>query len=291
MRLAVLCSPDSWYFEDLTRASRGRHQLLRVDFAGLASEYDGQATKFSCGEHRLDGLDAVLVRTMPPGSLEQVVYRMDLLQGLHQQGTLVVNPPRCVEAAVDKYLCTARIAAAGLRTPRTFVCQTADQSLEAYRQLGGDVVVKPLFGGEGRGIFRVQDEDLASRAFHTLQQLKSVVYMQEFIPHEGYDVRLFLLGDRIFGMRRSNPRDFRTNVSRGANTEPFPLDDHLERLARSASEAVGAIVAGVDVLPGRDGHLYVIEVNAVPGWKALARTLNLDIASLLLDEIQARVRK
>jgi RimK family alpha-L-glutamate ligase len=291
MRLAVLCSPESWYFEDLTRASRGRHQLVQVDFAELSSEYNGRATTFSCGERRLDGLDAVLVRTMPPGSLEQVVFRMDLLQGLHRQGTLVVNPPLCVEAAVDKYLCTARLAAAGLKTPRTMVCQTANQSIAAFQQLGGDVVVKPLFGGEGRGIFRVQDEDLASRAFHTLQQLKSVVYMQEFIPHEGYDVRLFLLGDRIFGMRRSNPHDFRTNVSRGANTEPFPLDDHWTSLARSASEAVGAIVAGVDVLPGRDGHLYVIEVNAVPGWKALARTLNLDIASLLLDEVQARVGK
>jgi ribosomal protein S6--L-glutamate ligase len=215
---------------------------------------------------------------------------MDILARLQEAGVVVVNPPRCIEAAVDKFLSSARLAVAGLLTPRTVVCQTAAEARAAFAQLGGDVVVKPLFGGEGRGIFRLQDEELANRAFSTLQQLRAVLYVQEFIPHAGYDIRLFVLGDQVLGMRRINGHDWRTNVSRGAHTEPFAVDDHFRHLALAAAHSVGAVLAGVDVLPAPDGRLFVIEVNAVPGWKALARTLETDIAALVLDDLQTKVR-
>ena len=202
MRLAVLCSPESWYFADLQRAAAGRHELLNLSFSDLGSSCRDGGLQVTAAGHVLNELDAVLVRTMPPGSLEQVVFRMDALARLRAAGVAVVNPPRAIEAAVDKYLATALLAAAGLPTPRTVVCQTAEEALAAFEQLGRDVVVKPLFGGEGRGIFRIADPDLAHRAFHTLQQLKAVAYIQEFVPHAGYDVRLFVLGEEVFGMRR-----------------------------------------------------------------------------------------
>ena len=94
---------------------------------------------------------------MPPGSLEQVVFRMDLLARLEAAGTWSFNPARAIEAAVDKYLTTARLAAAGLPVPRTGVCQTVEDALAGFDALGGDVVLKPLFGGEGRGIARLAD--------------------------------------------------------------------------------------------------------------------------------------
>lgn len=285
--MAVLCAPDSWYLADLQRAANGRHEVIGVSFSDVAAICGEGRPRITAAGLALTDLDAVLVRTMPPGSLEQVVFRMDALARLRALDVFVVNPPRSIEAAVDKYLATALLASAALPTPRTIVCQTAADALAAFDELGRDVVVKPLFGGEGRGIFRVADPDLAHRAFHTLQQLRAVAYVQEFIPHAGYDVRLFVLGDQVFGMRRVNPLDWRTNVSRGAHTEPFPVDAQWIDLALAATRAVGASIAGVDVLPGSDGRLRVIEVNAVPGWKALARTLDLDIAAMVLDFLQS----
>ena len=88
---------------------------------------------------------------MPPGSLEQVVFRMDALHRLAAAGVPVLNPPRAVEAAVDKYLTLALLAAAGLPVPSTWTGQSAAEALAAFEELGGDVVVKPLFGSEGRG--------------------------------------------------------------------------------------------------------------------------------------------
>ncbi len=290
MRFAVLAQPDSWYAADLIRAARPRHQVVVASFARVSAslERDG-GWSVTADQVRLNDFDAVLVRTMPPGSLEQVVFRMDALGRLAAGGVAVVNPPRALEAAVDKYLASSLLHAAGIPTVPTNVCQTFDDAMWAFERLGGDVVVKPLFGSEGRGIVRVSDASVALRVFKTLAQLNAVLYLQPFIAHHGHDIRLFVLGDRVLGMKRSSQDDWRTNVSCGATTEPFHVDATLSDLARRATDAVGARIAGVDVLPDVEGNLYVLEVNAVPGWRALARTLNRDIAAEILEFITHRV--
>lgn len=287
MRIAVLASPESWYLKDLTRAAAGQHEIVPVAFSALTSSLiDGDA-RVSSDATALETMDAVIVRTMPPGSLEQVVFRMDALARLEAAGTVVMNPPKAIEAAVDKYLTTARLAAAGLTIPRTITCQTADSAMAAFSELGGDVVLKPLFGAEGRGITRLNDDALALRAFSMLEQLGAVLYLQEFVAHEGADLRLLVIGQRVFGMRRRNPLDWRTNISRGATPEPLEVTPELAAMAHRAAAAVGAPIAGVDLLPGRDGRLYAIEVNAVPGWKALARVHRIDIARLVIEDVDA----
>jgi len=283
MEVAVLGAPTSWYLRDITRAAGDRHRVIPVTFRDLAALVDHSGQSYTAGATDLGRLDAVIVRTMPPGSLEQVVFRMDVLGRLEAAGVTVVNPPRAVEAAVDKYLATSRLQTAGLQVPRTRVCQTADEAIRAFQDLHGDVVVKPLFGSEGRGITRLCDEALADRAFRMLEQFGAVIYLQEFIPHEGFDLRLFVVGEQVLAMRRRNPHDWRTNVSRGATPESFAPDDRLIEMARRAAAAVGAPLAGVDILPGRDGLLYVIEVNAVPGWQALAEVSGADVAALVLE--------
>lgn len=287
MRIAVLASPESWYLKDLARAADGRHEVVAAAFSEISSSLVAGRASVSSGAVNLDEMDAVLVRTMPPGSLEQVVFRMDALARLEAAGTVVINPPKAIEAAVDKYLTSARLAAAGLSTPRTIVCQTSDAAMAAFHVLGGDVVLKPLFGAEGRGITRLADEALALRAFSMLEQLGAVLYLQEFIAHEGADLRLLVVGERVLGMRRRNPLDWRTNISRGATPEPLEVTPDLAELAHRAAQAVGAPIAGVELLPGRDGRLYAIEVNAVPGWRALARVHSIDVARLVLEYVAA----
>ncbi len=192
---------------------------------------------------------------------------------------------RAIETAVDKYLATACLQAAGLTVPRTLVCQTVDEAMHGYYALGEDVVVKPLFGSEGRGILRVTDEALAWRTFQTLARLDRILYLQQFIAHRGADLRLLVIGDRVLGIRRTSADDWRTNISRGAVAEPLRVTSELETLARQAAESVGATVAGVDLLPGDDGGLYALEVNAVPGWRALAATTGIDVAGLVLEHL------
>jgi ribosomal protein S6--L-glutamate ligase len=277
MRFAILSSGQGWHVSDLGRAaSEAGHEAVSVDFrrvaAGVASASDALA-----------GFDAIMVRTMPPGSLEQVVFRMDVLHRLEARDVPVLNPARALETCVDKYLASARLEAAGLRVPRTFVCQNADAALEAYEDLGGDVVVKPLFGSEGRGMLRVSDVDLAWRTFRAIERVQAVLYLQEFIAHPGWDLRVFVLGNRVLGaMRRRSHGAWRTNVAQGGQAEPVGLTGEQERLAVEAANAVGAAAAGIDLLPGPMGDWYVLEVNAVPGWRALAPVIQTDVAKALV---------
>ena len=290
MRVVVLGSATSWYVADLVRAAGDRHEICSAPFSQLAAVLEGGGVHVSAGGVDLSASDAVLVRSMPPGSLEQVVFRMDALGQLDAAGGPVVNRPRTVDTAIDKFLASAQLQAAGLATPRTVACQTADEALAHFEQFGGEVVVKPLFGGEGRGITKVSDRAVAWRVFKTLEQLRTVFYLQEFVPHDGYDFRLLVLGDDVLGMRRRNEDDWRTNVALGGHPETLAVDDHLAALARHAAAAVGATLAGVDVLPACDGRLVVLEVNAVPGWRALAQVADVDVAALVLNHLQQAAR-
>jgi ribosomal protein S6--L-glutamate ligase len=276
-RWAVLAAGDGWHVRDLQRAATLLgHEAVAVDFRRVSAGV-------AAGADSLLAFDGVLVRTMPPGSLEQVVFRMDVLHRLQARGVPVLNPPRAVEICVDKYLASAVLEAAGLRVPPTIVCQHADAGLEAFTALGGDVVVKPLFGSEGRGMVRVADPDLAWRTFRTLERTQTVLYLQKFIEHPGWDLRVFVLGGRVLtAMRRHACGGWRTNVAQGGRAEVVDVKPAEAELALSAADAVGAEVAGVDLLPGPGGAWYVIEVNAVPGWRALAPVTGVDVAREML---------
>ncbi|HWL08545.1 MAG TPA: RimK family alpha-L-glutamate ligase [Planctomicrobium sp.] len=290
MNIGILGSPEGWYAAELQRVAIQRgHQSHVVDFRTLASSIlSPEVTVFSVGQS-LQTMDALLVRTMPPGSLEQVVYRMDVLQRLESQGVAILNSPKAIETAVDKFLSTARIAAAGLPTPRTIVCETADDAMLAFEQLRSDVVVKPLFGSEGRGILRVSDPDLAYRTFRTLERLQAVLYLQEFIPHAGYDVRVLVLNGVVLGaFQRKHPTDFRTNVARNGIAEAYAANDLEESLALRAATAVGACFAGVDLLYDPDGNCLVIEVNAVPGWRAFEKITGIEVAPKVIEYLEKR---
>lgn len=290
MRIGILAQPDSFYLRDLTRAAEG-DEVAALSFLELASDIEDATVRVRCGEHDLREFDAILVRTMPPGSLEQVILRMDLLAMLQSQGVLIVNPPKSLEMAVDKYLTSARLAASRIPTPKTFACQTWETAMEGFERLGGKAVVKPLFGGEGRGISLLTDPDMAHRAFKMLSQLGAVIYLQEYVDHGGADLRILLIGEKHFAVKRINSTDWRTNASRGATCVAHqPTEQQLD-LARRSAQIVGATIVGVDLLSALDGRDFVVEVNAVPGWKATAKALEVDIAREVIAWLRGQVRR
>ena len=262
-------------------------EAIRLDFRRLSMSVSRQGTQFFCDQLSLKDFNAFIVRTMPPGSLEEVVTRMDILGQLQAAGKLVVNSPRAIECAVDKSLTTVKLAAAGLPVPATWVGESSDDALEAFAQLGGDVVVKPVFGAEGRGIVRVSDPDLAFRTFRTLERLNAVLYLQQFVAHAGFDTRVLILDGQVVGaMKRESPDDFRTNVARNGSAQKIdPTAEQID-LALKASETIGSRIAGVDLLADADGDTFVIEVNAVPGWRAFQRATGIDVAKRFLESLE-----
>ena len=289
MRVGVFGSADSWYVRELCAVAELRgHTACRLDFEDLVISVGQSILTMTSGTVDLLSLDAVLVRTMPPGTLEQVVSRMDVLAGLEARGVRVVNPPRSLECAVDKYLTTQRLALAGLPVPPTVVCENSHHAIEAFEQLGRDVVVKPLFGSEGRGILRVTESELALRVFRTIERLGAVLYLQQFVAGPGFDVRVLLLdGEPIGSMKRlPKPGDFRANISQQGTAVPHVPAECEVQLAQRSAEVTGCVFAGVDLMYNDAGQPFVIEVNAVPGWRGLQRTTGVNVPLRLFEWLE-----
>lgn len=289
MKFCILGSPENWYVRDLIRAA-GSHSIEVRSFEEMEAGCDRQGNwSVAAAGMALHDCDAIFVRTMPLGSLEQMVIRIDILHQLEQLGVCIVNPPRTLEIAIDKWLTLYHLRNLGVALPATHCCQQRQQSMEVFERLGRDVVVKPIFGGEGRGIMRIQDPDLAWRVFSAIEQLRQVAYIQEFVPHFGYDLRLLAIGEKVIAVRRESQGDWRTNVSRGAVAVPIEPTEKQLQLVRYVMDRMQATTLGIDLLPGKNGQDYLLEVNAVPGWKGTAAATNVDVAAWIIAETVRRV--
>jgi RimK family alpha-L-glutamate ligase len=236
-----------------------------------------------------DGCDAVIVRGIPRGSLEQVIFRVDVLHALVERGVTCINGPRAIERTIDKFLASALLARAGVPTPRTIVCERREDALEAFEELGGDVIVKPLFGSMGAGMTRVDDADVAYRVFHALALERAVYYLQETVAHEGRDLRAFVVGGRVLAAIERVGSGWRANLARGARARAASLSAEQERLCQEAAEVLGADYAGVDLVRAADGREFVLELNGIPGWSGLQKATGVDIAAALVAHVEAVV--
>ncbi len=285
MRAAILAAREGWHTDELMRALAKRgHTAALVRYEGLVATIRGRIALTS-GAATLDAADLVLARIIPNGSLEQVIFRVDALHALQDHGVRVVNSARAIERTVDKFWTSTILARHGLSTPDTVVCESIDAAYEARRALGGDVIVKPLFGSMGLGMVRVSDEDMAFRVFRAIESLRGIFYVQRVVEHDGRDVRAFVVGDRVLGAIERRAAGWRTNISRGGEAGAIDLPAAWADLALRAARAVGATYAGVDLLPARDGTVHVLEVNGIPGWRGLQEATGIDVAGALVDHL------
>lgn len=285
MNIAILGQRGGWHTTSLQDAWARRGVTATVlPITRLTAQVSGGAA-LSAGGEPLDDLDVVMVRAIPGGSLEQVIFRMDALSRLEAARVRVVNPAKVIERTVDKYFTSWLLEQAGLPTPRTIVVERFDDAMEAFEALGGDVVVKPIFGSEGKGIVRISDPDIAYRVFRAHELSGFVFYLQEFVPHGRRDIRVFVIGGKVAAAMDRVGNGWRTNVSQGAQGQPLDLDEELTDMALRAADVVGAEYAGVDILPLEAGGHVVIEVNGIPGWRGLKKATGLDMADCLVDYV------
>ena len=290
MRVAILAARQGgWHTDQLCRALAERgHEGRVLPYEGLVSRFGGTGPRFAAAGEDLAPCGAVLARIIPAGSLEQIISRVDALHALEERGIPVINSPRTIERTVDKLWTTALLAHAGLPVPETVVCEHPDEAMAAFRTLG-DVIVKPLFGSMGLGMVRVTTEEMAFRVFRTLETLRSVYYLQRAIDHDGCDVRAFVVGGRVIGAIERSAPGWKTNLARGGRARAVTLPAARLEAALAAAKAVGADYAGVDLLPARDGTVYVVEINGIPGWRGLQEATSSDVAGAIVEHLLERV--
>jgi RimK family alpha-L-glutamate ligase len=293
LRVGVLGATGSWHTRGLSGALVARgHEVLTIPATRLRSEIDDAGGVHVLGPEdvRLDALDLLIVRGLPRGSLEQVIFRMDALHVLSEQGVRCVNAPRAIEKTVDKSWAGAVLAMYGIPTPPTIVCEHYDDAMRAFAQLGGDVVIKPLFGAMGNGIARVQDHDVAHRVFRALELERAVYYVQRTVTAGGTscrNLRVLVVAGEVIGAMERVTDSWRANIARGATARTVALGETERSLALAAAAALEADVAGVDLLVTPDGDVVVLEVNGIPGWQALQSVCEEDLTARVIDACEA----
>jgi RimK family alpha-L-glutamate ligase len=214
---------------------------------------------------------------------------MDMLYKLERQGFYMVNPPTAIEHCVDKYDVLALLEDVGVPVPRTLATESVNEAIRAFHELGGDVVVKPIFGSRGQGATRVNDIDIADTIFKAITFHHGVIYMQEFVEHGFSDIRAFVLGDQVISSMRRVAQGWKTNFSRGAKPSPTEISEELKELAVKATRTLGCKVAGVDILEGPDGP-RIVDVNSQPGWKGLQAVAKVNIADEIINFVLSEIK-
>jgi tetrahydromethanopterin:alpha-L-glutamate ligase len=237
--------------------------------------------------------DAVHVRTISAGSFEAITKRLGVLHALAELGVVVWNDARAIERCVDKSMTSFLLARAGVPTPPTWTMESVEtaRALVEREAPRGPLVLKPLFGAQGKGLRLIRrPEDLPGP-----EGVAGVYYLQRFQPIAGgdfRDYRLLVLRGRVVGAMMRSASTWITNIKQGGQPLAVSPDPGMERLAVRAADAVGAVIAGVDMLVGLDGAPTVLEVNSMPAWSGLqrvsARNVAQAIASALMDELARR---
>ena len=306
-RVAIMTDAVGWHTRELQRALRERGCTGRcIDLAdcridttqawhGLVLPGFGEALP-----------DAVLVRGIAGGSFEQVTKRLGILHALKALGIAVYNEARAIERSVDKSMTSLLLHAAGVPTPPTWAMESvaaAQRLVTRESAAGRSLVLKPLFGSQGKGLQRLGWVDGAHVPLPPLGEddaapdggaYGGLAYLQRFVEPlgvPGHDWRVLVVGDRAVAAMRRVSTHWVHNVARGARCEAQSLRDDLGqalgRLAQAAARALEMDYAGVDVMPSPAG-LQVIEVNGVAAWHGLQQATAVDVARALVDDLLDR---
>ena len=296
-RVAIMTDEVGWHTRQLQAALRARGALGRcVDLADchIATSHAWHGLAIPGFGRELP--DAALVRGIAGGSFEQVTKRLGVLHALHELGVPVYNDARAIERSVDKSMTSLLLHAAGIPTPPTWATESAAEARRiAVREgaAGHALVMKPLFGSQGKGLRLVGN---VAGVHHPIPELDdkehgSLAYLQRFVPAAtmpGYDWRVLVVGGRAVTAMRRVSDHWVHNVAQGARCEPAELTTTLATLAERSASALRMDYAGVDLIPGADGSVQVLEVNGVAAWRGLQRVTGFNIARAIVDDLLDR---
>ncbi len=214
-----------------------------------------------------------------------------LAEAMEAAGLRVVNSAAATAVCGDKWRSALALIAADLPIPRTVLATSIEAARTAIEEFGYPVVVKPASSSWGRRVAYLRDQDAAEAVLDYCAALPSpqarVLCVQEPIDKPGRDIRVVVAGGTVVGAMYRKSACWRTNVALGAEVFPCPVDADLTKLALEAAVATGAEIAGVDLLEGRGGELYVLEVNGRTEFAGLERATGADVAGAVVGYIKA----
>jgi [lysine-biosynthesis-protein LysW]--L-2-aminoadipate ligase len=212
-------------------------------------------------------------------------------------GLKVINRFEVAQICGNKLITSIRLAENKIPTPKTQFAFSAESGLETIKKTGFPVVLKPVVGSWGRGIYPLRDFETARMIIEMREEdyspLSRIYYIQEMVDRPPRDIRCIVIGDQVFTAiyRYSSQSEWRTNVALGGKVELAPITKEMENLALSAAEAVGGGILGVDMMEDKNRGLVVHEVNNTVEFRGAASVSKVDIPNQMIEYAVKQARK
>jgi glutathione synthase/RimK-type ligase-like ATP-grasp enzyme len=188
---------------------------------------------------------------------------------LHHQGARLLHPWPTAVALQNKIVTARLLRAAGIPAPDAWV--TGEPRLLHHTLEERPLILKPYLGHRGQGLRIVREPNEVD----DMPELETPMIAQEYIEGNGEDLKLYIVGDEVFGVRKPfSPRSF------AFAGRPCTVDPAIRRIALRCGEALGLGLFGLDVVE-RDGRAWVVDVNTFPGYKGVP-----DVAPKIADYIE-----
>lgn len=189
---------------------------------------------------------------------------------LHAAGAKIINPYPTVIAMRDKIISTKMLQSANVPLPETWFASKPEQLSGLLKD--GRIVVKPFWAAsQGRGVQIVATEDELA----TVTAEDGVIFAQRYHQPDGRDHKLYVIGERVFGVRRVwPPKSLEDKLG-----EPFDVTGEMREIALGCGRAFGVGLYGVDLITSGDKQ-YVVDINTFPGFKGVP-----DASELLADYV------
>jgi [lysine-biosynthesis-protein LysW]--L-2-aminoadipate ligase len=218
-----------------------------------------------------------------------------LTASLEYLGFKVINRFEVGQTCGNKLITSIKLAENKIPSPKTQFAFSAESGLESIKNNGFPLVLKPIVGSWGRGIYPLLET--ASMIIEMREEddspLSRIYYIQEMVDRPPRDIRCIVVGDQAVTAiyRYSSQSEWRTNVARGGKVELAPITKEIEDLALRAAKAVGGGILGVDMMEDKHHGLVVHEVNNTVEFRGAASVSNVDIPSEMIDYAVKLARK
>ena len=240
---------------------------------------------FHRGE-RVTGLDGVVPRI----GASITFYGLAVLRQFEMMGVFPANESQAISRSRDKLRSLQLLSRYDIGIPPTAFARRHEDVRSAIRKVGGaPVILKLLEGTQGMGVILAESVKSAESVLDAMSSLRQNILIQAFVEEAGgSDFRAIVVGGKVVAAmeRTAGEGEFRSNLHRGATAAGVTLEPSYEQTAVHAAEVLGLNIAGVDMLPSKEGPM-VLEVNSSPGLEGIERATGVDVAGAMIDYVLA----
>ena len=267
----ILTEKEGWHFQQLKNSlEKKKHKIISACLTDISLSIEKNKSNIFINNNMLNDIDNVIVRFVPGGTLEEIVFYLNILKILNSMNIKVINTASSIECTVDKLYTSHLLNKNNIPTPTTYILRgynKAKKFIDENNSSNG-IVYKPLFGSQGDNIKLIKNSlDLIQ-----LNNTSNIYYFQEYLENTiNHDYRVLIINNgkkiKYFYMTRYG-NTFVNNISKGGSCIKENIDPYIINLAIESSKLLNIDFCGVDIMQYKNKY-YVIEINSIPAWRGL----------------------